>query len=1243
MTYSYEDLGPERFQQVAQALLVKEWPDVQCLPVAQPDGGRDATAGDVHGGFIVFQVKFVRRPETIDKPGDWVEEVLNGELAKAQRLISQGATAYYLITNVKGSAHPTNGSIDRAKRFFTDHLSVPGRAWWRDDLDRRLDGAFDVKWTYPELLSGPDALRAVLQLMTGGSSRETAIRAFLTGQYEADRDIRFRQVDLQSRLLTFFVDVPAASPTRTLVRRRYPDVEVAIRRARVLGKGSRPRLEFEEATPGRRRRPIVGGADLLLAQEFQSALPRIVLEGAPGQGKSTLAQYVCQVHRARLLDKQSDLADLPVHHRECPVRLPFKVDLRDLASWLSGEDPFRPGEPATGDLTLETFLARLVSSFSGGMTFGVDDLHETVATGPVVLLFDGLDEVAEIQVREKLVSEIELGLARLDVSALSLQAVVTSRPAAFSNSPGFSAESFAYLELVDMTIRLMHVYADKWLRARRLPDTEAEEVRRILTEKLKEPHIRDLARNPMQLAILLSLIASQGVALPDKRTALYDAYMERFFSREAEKSDVVRDHRDLLTQLHQYLAWKLHSEAETQRSSGRIAEDTLKDMIEAYLEAKGHDESTVVDLFHGMVERVVAIVSRVEGTFEFDVQPLREYFAGRFLYETAPYSPPGGEQSGTKPERFAALARNYYWLNVARFYAGCYSRGELASLADGLADLSMDEEFAFLAHPRLLGLTLQTDWVFAQEPQAVSRVIDLVASDPGFKIFVAEEPTIPPELPDDCGRARLASLAFEKLEAELEHKDYRRALCEILRRNLSPGVMAKWRQHLSEGSDELRNEWIQLGILLGAAGELSLDEIDPIRVATSHNGLATLWELFDAGWHDLASDGDLARVLIDGLLDEEGMPAHPSEATSIVGAASWCFAPWTYVWAYEDVEHRTTLAQAWQRFPSGFDPESVKGLGPGRNATEKKCLAVVQALVSQGDRPIEEWAHSLDPWNAVTETARDAWGERMAVLLLGSLSSGIADTESGRGASDPFDIGTPLTHRARYARLRAGNPHWWARQLEQSPDERHRDWLLSLLLAWGSEKTLMTLQDVIAAEAALGDERRFSRVYEMTNGITWCVSGLRARRKLNLDASEWSAAPEEVTALLQLRIPDSKASAWRRAFALGTSGTSRAVRRWRLEAHLERALADSTKWGDVLAEVRRAYEHGDGTELEIFRIGDPRLRARHGRLPLSVAQEILKDAHLYPLTLIEAAEIRKRQEVSIVPVGDVAASERWAV
>ena len=47
-----------------------------------------------------------------------------------------------------------------------------------------------------------------------------------------------------------------------------------------------------------------------------------------------------------------------------------------------------------------------------------------------------------------------------------------------------------------------------------------------------------------------------------KRTTLYEEYMKLFFNREAEKSAIVRDHRELLLSIHGVLAWVLHTQAE---------------------------------------------------------------------------------------------------------------------------------------------------------------------------------------------------------------------------------------------------------------------------------------------------------------------------------------------------------------------------------------------------------------------------------------------------------------------------------------------------------------------------------------------------------------------------------------------------------------------------------------------------------------------------------------------------------
>src|SRR5205807_1983305 len=102
----------------------------------------------------------------------------------------------------------------------------------------------------------------------------------------------------------------------------------------------------------------------------------------------------------------------------------------------------------------------------------------------------------------------------------------------------------------------------RWGRTRNLDERELRELEQALTLRLDEPHMRDLTRNAMQLAILLSLINTLGHSMPDARTALYDEYVKLFLNREAEKSEAVRRLRRLIVDVHRYVAWVLHTGVE---------------------------------------------------------------------------------------------------------------------------------------------------------------------------------------------------------------------------------------------------------------------------------------------------------------------------------------------------------------------------------------------------------------------------------------------------------------------------------------------------------------------------------------------------------------------------------------------------------------------------------------------------------------------------------------------------------
>ena len=1278
-SYQYEQLNDESFQQLSQSLLLKAFPDLQCFPVGQPDGGRDAivrhhkSAPDTTG-FILFQVKFARRELNPSEARDWLLQILKDELPKVRQQMREGAERFVLVTNVAGTAHFKSGKIDKLQALLDKEIPIPAEAWWRDDIDRRLDDAWDLKFAYPALFSGTDLLRLVVEASPseGRERRRNAINAFLSTQFESDREVKFKQAELESDIFELFTDVPlvprnpagrsqgAVGQLAAAFRRAATSASGDIDSARVsqwLEIASRGESSF--GTSYTRDETWLGAASLLLDGDFQQAEPLVIIEGAPGQGKSTIAQYICQVHRMRILDRQPGGAVDPAH-LDSSLRLPFKVELRDFATWLSGGNPFGTGNdgdpPDTSPRSLEGFLSALVRYTSGGSDFNVSDLQATLSLSSALIVLDGLDEVAEIKQRQRVVEEITAAVPRLSAVAASLQVVVTSRPTPFTNSPVLPRRTFATYSLESLTRPLITEYAERWLRSRAIDDADARDVREILASKLDEPHLRDLARNPMQLAILLSLIHRRGVSLPDKRTALYDNYVAMFFDRESEKAPVVKENRDLLIRIHRYLAWVLQSGAEvdsesthgTRRSrpsfSGTIAEDDLKALVGDFLERDGSDPTLVDRLFSGMVERVVAIVSRVQGLYEFDVQTLREYFAARHLYQTAPYSPAGDERQGTISDRWRALSRNFYWLNVARFYAGCYSEGELASLVDDLRALSHDEVFRSTSHPQLLTATLLGDWVFSQRPRASQDAVDLLLEPRGLRMLVAGAGWGPDQVGDvivrdPVGRGRLVDACKELVRPNQPVEQVREVVRSVLRPNSEPEELLDWWVEELRSADETQTRhWCAVGELLHCWSVVDLATVTDLLDREEVPSSRVIAGLLHANRMDiLESDEALFQSAVEAVLAGQsvgraGRGSLLQRLASSVGRASLI----GHAWRYAGEEHRSLLEYQSDIF--GHDEEDATWPS---YATAERCARLVQVFTSAAERPLAEWSTSIEPWDQVVQQGVTEFGERTRFVELANLAAGIRSKgEKCQDSPDLFDIRRPLVRRARHARLRAGSQTWWSEQLRLAADADEVRMALLLFATWGGARTIEGLSEKFDKLIASLGTAEWHSLYSSLRRAAEANSGRPWIRPLGIRVSALppSLSFRTVALLAERCTPTTTAELYER-YLTNYDGDDPVVLAVRADVEVWRALGDETKWPQAIESLRSNYRLagalGGGALFQLHR--------RSPGVPDAVAREVVDQPLNLPATLVRVAEARCREidAAKIVPVGRVAADEGW--
>ncbi len=1240
MDYPLEALGPDRFQRLCQALLAREFPGVRCFPVGQADGGRDVVApsADAVGAFIVYQIKFTRDALLVTDPHKWVLRALDDEKHKIPKLVSKGASRYVVITNVRGTGPLERGSIDKADSILSEATNVPTSCWWRDDIERRLDNDWNLKWSYPDLLTGTDLVRYFIEqrLREHEERRSAALRTFLADQYASDREVKFRQVELQNDLFSLYVDVPVAPLNIHAQQEKTPRHVRAYYHLRSRIKSEKRASNIERATSTQNEHGdlSVGAARLLLDDHFALESPRIVLEGAPGQGKSTVTQYVCQAHRVRLL---SIPASLHVHHTQVPLRLPFRVDLRDFATWLQQRDPFSPDTPTLDtqwNRSLESFLAALVRHHSGGAVFDVSDLHAILTVSAVLFAFDGLDEVADITRRFEVVDELQRGVSRLSSVAVSLQVIVTSRPAAFTNSPGLPEQRFPPFHLTSLPRDVVETYADKWLDARRLTGKPRADVNRILRSKLDQPHLRDLAKNPMQLAILLSLILSKGSALPDKRTALYDAYVGLFFDREAEKSDVVRDNRDLLVDIHRYLAFLLHRDSEL-GGTGAMAEDELRSVVQRYLLQEGYDAGLANALFKGMVERVVALVSRVEGTYEFEVQPLREYFAARFLADTAPLSPPGNEQRGTKPDRFDAVARNFYWQNVTRFYAGCFGKGELLALSDRVLHLLSDGDFSLISYPKLLATTLLSDWVFFQSPKAVAEIVGAIVDRKAVRYLA----TVPRSrrasqgvvLADGCGRRELVEHCLKMLVDGVQ-KDITNLIVDLLRSNASPTELLS------------RMEAVALVIaparrisLLKHAHSLSVLSRWPrpsleATFADDLNDTRALDALLSAGRYDvLHRDAATSKAILDAVLNRDANPPLRRDPVSRLDVLARLHS----TRLYEAAARRNDLGRLRddKYLIDRSDPYAPDTSLDANNAFGDRIDRFLQEVVPTLEQSASAWGSQLGLWENLIESSRRTFGDHWAHFEIATASSAIV-TDDQRGHEELFNASTSLCRRAGYATTVANRAGWWKTQLSLASGDFDVAFWLLLLVANGSSQLLLRLAADINDAVESLDVKMWRRL----------EGGFRRSGGRQFRSSE-----------VVLRLPDSMSQrgvvvfghcfnspgqlALYRRFLRVYDGGDSAV--WNLCMRVGmRLLTDAGHSEEALEIVRQAYARGAATGVISF---GAHLRRNGTVMSTELSRTIALRADEYPLALLSLAESVLRESIAerVEPVGQTATREGW--
>lgn len=468
-----------------------------------------------------------------------------------------------------------------------------------------------------EALEAAQIPKPVLALLLSG----------LRDQWRADCYAKLRQADQEQdfvELSKVFVDLAGIESEDGELYREGPPAG---------GFGILKRLALEE---WRNTEPLD-------CQTTAGRTPTVVLLGGPGQGKSTLGQFLFLIHAGIILRtaRDPDLLDnadreridrvievLPQSGLELPVRLrlPIRLELSTLVGALSPAGTKEASPSALLGAVGQTWAIPMPSA---------EELRSCCRAVPWVLILDGLDEVPSEAGR----AALRRALAGFGEELKGTDGVVlgSSRPQSYDRT--FFSEGVEW-QLLPFTVEGAKQYGYGLAEAWRGKEPLARQrLCARIDDVLQDPTTAAMMRTPLQVAIMALLVERKGKA-PALRWTLFQEYYNIIHNREISRggpfAELLRDYAPHLRQIHAHAALCLQTLAEEgEGSSAQLPAAALRTIIEQVLSRNGMPEEeasrVACDLLDAAEQRLVFLVRRQSDSFSFELRSIQEFFAAYAL------------------------------------------------------------------------------------------------------------------------------------------------------------------------------------------------------------------------------------------------------------------------------------------------------------------------------------------------------------------------------------------------------------------------------------------------------------------------------------------------------------------------------------------------------------------------------------------------------------------------------------